>query len=223
MRTILAPSVLAADFANLGECIRQAEAAGAEYVHLDVMDGIFVPSISLGFPVISAIRGCTKSIFDIHLMIVDPIRYVQEAADSGADLITFHYEACADEMSVRETLDRIHACGCKAGIAIKPETDADVLIPYLQDADMILVMTVEPGFGGQAYIDACTDKIRRVRALLNERGLSTDIEIDGGIKKDNVLIPMNAGANVIVAGTAVYHGDIHTNVMDFMEIFKSNQ
>lgn len=219
----LAPSILAADFANLGSEVVKVSEEGAQYIHLDVMDGVFVPSISFGFPVISAIRGCTKSIFDIHLMIVDPIRYIQTVAECGADLITFHYEACTDEQNVIDTIAEIRKCGCKVGIAIKPATEVEAVKPYLKLVDMLLIMTVEPGFGGQKYMSEHTEKIRQARALITEMNLDTDIEVDGGIKLANVNEPVDAGANVIVAGTAIFNGDVRRNVRDFMDIFQNKQ
>ena len=218
MKNVLAPSILSADFKVLGEQLKVTEAAGAEYIHFDVMDGIFVPSISFGMPVLSCIKGYTSQILDAHLMITEPIRYVEEFAKAGADIITVHLEACED---LQATIDKIHAAGVKAGISIKPKTPVEAFVPYLDQADMFLVMSVEPGFGGQAFIPESLDKIRAVRAMLNEKNLETDIQVDGGIYVENVREVLDAGANVIVAGSAVFRGDAGENTAKFMEILKS--
>ncbi len=209
---ILSPSILAADFAELGKQIEEADRAGADYIHIDVMDGCFVPSISFGMPVISSVRKVTQKPFDVHLMIVDPIRYVETFAKCGADIITVHFEACKD---VKETLDAIHASGCRAGLSIKPGTPTSELFPFLDSVDMVLIMTVEPGFGGQKFIDHTLSKIRAVREAITERNLSVDVEIDGGVTRDNIDMILEAGANVIVAGSAVFKGDISANVAYF--------
>lgn len=215
MKNYLAPSILSADFAHLGEDIRQAEAAGTPYLHYDVMDGLFVPSISFGMPVLESVRKVTDMVLDVHLMIVDPDRYIDEFVRCGADIITVHQEACKD---VRKTLRTIKEKGVKAGVTIKPKTPLSVLEDVLDEADMILLMTVEPGFGGQAYIPESTQRIKDLRAMLDARGLQTDIEVDGGIKKGNLQTVLDAGANVIVAGSAIFKGDIGQNVKDFLEI-----
>lgn len=217
MRPILAPSILSADFKVLGEQIKTTEKMGAEYLHFDVMDGIFVPSISFGMPVLASIQGVADQVMDVHLMITEPIRYVEAFQKAGADILTVHYEACED---LQATLDKIHACGMKAGISIKPDTPVEVLAPYLDQAEMFLVMSVEPGFGGQAFIPESLDKIRELRGLLDEKGLNTDIQVDGGIYHTNVREVLDAGANIIVAGSAVFKGNIEDNVSGFMEIFK---
>ncbi len=212
---ILSPSILAADFKKLGEQIKEADKAGAQYIHVDVMDGNFVRSISLGMPVIQSIRSASDKVFDVHLMILDPIRYIKDFADIGADIITFHLEAAADPEAV---IDEIHRCGRKAGISIKPGTAVEELIPYMGKADMILIMTVEPGFGGQKFIPESLDRIKKTRQYLTERHLDTDIEVDGGIYPDNVQTVLEAGANVIVSGSGVFKGDITGNVQKFLEI-----
>lgn len=214
METIISPSILSADFNILGQQLQEIERSGAKYLHIDVMDGMFVPSISFGMPVIASIRKNSDLFFDVHLMIVEPLRYIEEFAKAGADLITFHLEAAQGH--VDETIDKIRSFGCKAGISIKPKTPVSELEPYMEKVDMILIMTVEPGFGGQKYIDASTEKIRRTRQLLEEKGLSLDIEVDGGIYADNVSVVKEAGANVIVAGSAVFIGDITENVRKLM-------
>ncbi len=217
MKRILSPSILAADFKVLGEQIRTCQENGAEYLHFDVMDGMFVPSISFGLPVLESLKGATNLTLDVHLMIVEPIRYVEEFARAGADILTVHYEACKD---LQATLDAIHACGVKAGIVINPATDVEVLRPYLHQAEMFLLMSVEPGFGGQAFIPHSFDKIRTLREMLNVQGVETDIEVDGGICHANVKAVLDAGANVIVSGSTIFHGDIAKNVTGYLELFR---
>ena len=211
---ILAPSILSADFTILGQQIKETEAAGAQYLHFDVMDGIFVPSISFGLPVLKSIRKASNQIYDVHLMIEEPIRYVEEFAKVGADIITFHIEAASD---VREVIDKVHSLNKKVGLAIKPKTPVEVVKPYLEHIDMLLIMTVEPGFGGQKYMNECTEKIAEARAFIEAAGLSTDIEIDGGVTRDNIHIPLEAGANVIVAGSACFNGNITENVHELLK------
>ncbi|MDO4261792.1 MAG: ribulose-phosphate 3-epimerase [Eubacteriales bacterium] len=220
MNYYLSPSILSADFAHLGEDIGKAQAAGTQYLHYDVMDGLFVPSISFGMPVLESVRRITDLVLDVHLMIVDPDRYIDDFVKCGADIITVHQEACKD---VRRTLEMIRERGVKAGVTIKPGTPLTALEDVLPLADMILLMTVEPGFGGQAYIPESTQKIRDLRQMLDERGLSTDVEVDGGIKKDNLEMVLDAGANVIVAGSAIFKGDIEQNTKDFIEILGKRQ
>ncbi len=212
---ILAPSILAADFWRLGEQIREAENAGARYLHIDVMDGLFVPSISYGMPVIASLRKYTGMFFDVHLMIEKPERYVREFAESGADLINFHIEASGD---VGGTIRRIRELNKRVGITIKPSTPAGEVEPYLELVDMVLVMTVEPGFGGQKLMLHCLDKVREIRAMAERKGLDIDIEVDGGIRVDNAGLALTAGANVIVTGSAVFNGNIRENVGKFLEI-----
>lgn len=220
MKNVLAPSILSADFKVLGEQLKVTEAAGAEYIHFDVMDGIFVPSISFGMPVLSCIKGYTSQILDAHLMITEPIRYVEEFAKAGADIITVHLEACED---LQATIDKIHVAGVKAGISIKPKTPVEAFVPYLDQADMFLVMSVEPGFGGQAFIPESLDRIRELRKMLDEKGLKTDIEVDGGIYHANVAEVLDAGANIMVSGSGIFKGDIRKNTEEFMEILKSHE
>ena len=217
MKYILSPSILAADFKELASQIQKTECGGAEYLHYDVMDGLFVPSISFGMPVLKSIKPCTKQFMDVHLMINEPIRYIDEFVKSGADLITIHQEACED---VDATIAKIREAGVKVGISICPDTPVSVLVPYLDKVDMILIMTVHPGFGGQKLIPACLDKVKELRQMLNEKGLQTDIEVDGGLYHSNVKEALDAGANVIVAGSAVFNGNPEENAKEFMEIFK---
>lgn len=215
---VLSPSILAADFKVLGQEMKKTEENGAAYIHFDVMDGMFVPSISFGMPVLASIHDATEQFMDAHLMVQEPIRYVEAFQKAGADYVTVHLEACED---VKTTLDIIHACGMKAGLAVNPETDVKELVPYMEDVEMILIMSVQPGFGGQKFIPESLDKIREVRAMLNEKNLETDIQVDGGIYVENVREVLDAGANVIVAGSAVFRGDAGENTAKFMEILKS--
>lgn len=214
---ILSPSILAADFSILGKQIKEAEAAGVKYLHIDVMDGFFVPSISFGMPLIASIRKITDMTFDVHLMIEKPERYVEEFAAIGADIITFHLEAAKKPEKV---IDMIHNSNRKAGLAVKPATPIKGILPYADKLDMLLVMTVEPGFGGQSYIPESTGRIKEARRLLEERGLAKDIQVDGGISADNVHVVLEAGANVIVAGSSVFRGDIGRNIENMRKAFQ---
>lgn len=202
---LLSPSILAADFTKLGEQIREADLAGADYIHFDVMDGMFVPSISFGMPVLQAVRGVTKKKLDVHLMIENPERYISDFARFGADLVTVHYETLSNPGNA---IQMIHALGMEAGMAITPGTSIDKLVPYLDQLDMVLIMTVQPGFGGQKYLEKCTDKVRMIRKIADNMGLELDIEVDGGITMDTIDNVLEAGANVIVAGSAIFKNDI---------------
>ena len=214
---ILAPSVLAADFSKLGEEVKTVADAGAEYIHLDVMDGAFVPSISFGMPVIEKLRGCTDKVFDVHMMVEEPGRYIEDVAKAGADIITVHAEACTH---LDRVIGQIKACGKKAGVVLNPATPLSELEYVLPQLDMVLLMSVNPGFGGQKYIPYVTGKIRQLRKMIDERGLNVDIQVDGGVTLDNVAELKEAGANVFVAGSAVFKGDIADNVKKFMEILE---
>ncbi len=212
---ILSPSILAADFWRLGEQIQEVERAGAPYLHIDVMDGMFVPSISFGTPVLRSIRKMTGLFLDVHLMIEKPERYIKEFAACGADLINFHLEAA---QSVEKTIAAIRGEGKKVGITIKPGTSAEAVRQWLPEVDMVLVMTVEPGFGGQKLMPHCLEKVSAIRRMAAGQGLNTDIEVDGGIHIGNVSEAVRAGANVIVSGSAVFNNDIGVNVRNLMKI-----
>lgn len=214
MEYILSPSILSADFAKLGKDVKAAANAGAQWVHIDVMDGAFVPNISLGFPVIKSLRKETDKVFDVHLMIEEPGRYISEFAEAGADLITIHVEAAKH---LHRAVQQVKAAGCKVGISLNPATPLCALDHILDEIDMVLIMTVNPGYGGQAYIDAMDQKIRDLRKMADERGLDLDIEVDGGVTADNIAHIKECGANIFVAGSAVFNGDIEANVKKLLE------
>lgn len=218
MKYVFAPSILSADFKCLGEQMKLTEDAGAEYIHFDVMDGMFVPSISFGMPVLKSIHNATEQVMDAHLMVEEPIRYIEVFKEAGADSITIHLEACKD---VRATIAKIRACELGVGISICPDTKAETLKDLLTEVDMVLVMSVHPGFGGQKFIPESLEKIREIRQMINEQNLSVDIQVDGGIYLTNVREVLDAGANVIVAGSACFKGDVKQNTKDFVEILKS--
>ena len=214
----LSPSILSADFAKLGEQVALIDEAGAQYVHIDVMDGMFVPNISFGAPIMKSIRGCTERIFDVHLMIEDPGRYIDTFAEAGADLITVHVEACKH---LDRTISAIKENGLLAGVALNPATPLSEIEWILPKVDMVLIMSVNPGFGGQSYIPYATDKIRELKKMIDKKGLKTDIQVDGGVTLNNVAEVLDAGANIIVAGSAVFNGDIAENVERFLEILNA--
>ena len=212
----LAPSILSADFNILGEQIKKIEKAGVEYLHIDVMDGSFVPSISFGMPVMTSIKKDTNLTFDVHLMIDEPIRYLKEFKKAGADIITVHAEACKH---LHRTVTQIKELGCRAGVSLNPATPIDVLDCIIEELDMVLIMSVNPGFGGQKFIPNAIDKIRKLKEKTNQMGLSLDIEVDGGISTANVEQVLEAGANVIVSGTSIFSGNIDDNIKEYRKIF----
>ena len=211
----LSPSILAADFANLGRDIRIADEAGAQYIHFDVMDGAFVNNISFGIPVLKSVRKITDCVLDVHLMIEHPERYVHEFAEAGADIITVHAEA-TDHLDA--VIEMIKNEKVMAGVALNPSTPLSEIEYILPKVDMVLIMSVNPGFGGQAFIPYCLDKISDLSRLLDKKGLKTDIEVDGGVTLQNVSEIVEAGANIIVAGSAVFNGDIAKNVAEFLDL-----
>lgn len=211
----LAPSILSADFTHLGEQLQLIEHSGAKVLHIDVMDGMFVPSISFGMPVIRSIRKECGLFFDVHLMVQEPVRYIKEFVDAGADSITIHVEACED---VQATIDAMAQYPVKKALSINPATSIDILEPYLDQIDMILVMGVEPGFGGQKLIPETLEKVKGLDQIRKERGYSFKIEFDGGVNRENLKEIIKNGTDIAVAGTAVFRGKIEENVRDLQEV-----
>ena len=215
MEKIVSASILSADFLNLGSEIKRAEDAGCRYIHFDVMDGVFVPNISYGLPVLKAVSKTTLIDLDVHLMITDPIRYVEKFAEAGADIITFHLESESDTL---ETIKEIHSLKRKAGLAIKPKTSVYEAAKYIDMIDMLLVMTVEPGFGGQGFMQGMPEKIAMAKKMISGRGQAIPIEVDGGINGDTSKLAKNAGADVLVAGSYLFKAhDISAAVKSLLE------
>lgn len=201
MKTLISASILSADFACLGDDIQRAVSHGCNMIHFDVMDGHFVPNISYGVPVLKSVKKCTDKPYDVHLMISKPLDYIEKFASAGADIITFHFESESDTVA---TIKKIRECGCRVGISLKPATPAEAIYSYLNDIDMVLVMTVEPGFGGQSFMADMLDKISAIRTKANEIGKELDIEVDGGIDNRTAPLVKNAGANVLVSGSYIF-------------------
>ena len=205
----ISPSMLSCDFSKMGKEAEEIAKSGADMLHLDVMDGHFVPNITFGAPVIKSIRHTSDIVFDVHLMISDPLKYAEDFVKAGADIVTFHIESNSD---VKETIDKIKSLSCKVGLSVKPKTPIEEVFPYLEDVDMVLVMTVEPGFGGQSFMYDMMDKITVLKEKLQKIGKTIDIQVDGGINEQTVSVAAEAGANVFVAGSAVFSGDYEKNI-----------
>lgn len=209
----ISPSILSSDYGNLSSELKRMEACGADMLHIDVMDGHFVPNITLGAPIVKCIRKSSTLPFDVHLMISDPYKYIPDFVNAGSDIITFHAEADSD---IEKTIDLILASGKKAGLSVKPKTPVESVYPYLDKLSMVLVMTVEPGFGGQSFMEDMMPKVSAVRSEIDRRGLDVDIQVDGGINKDTISIAAKAGANVFVSGNAIFSsGDAEKTIADF--------
>ena len=213
----LAPSILAADFSNLGRDVKEIENAGVEYLHIDVMDGMYVPTISFGAHIVRSLRKVSSLVFDVHLMIEDPIRLIDEFVEAGADIITVHAEACKH---LHRTITEIKEKGIKVGVSLNPSTPLNILEYVLDELDMVLLMSVNPGYGGQDFLPLTIEKIKTLKEMIDKKNLKADIEVDGGITTENVHEVLDAGANVIVAGTAVFNNDISENIKQFKEVFK---
>ena len=212
----LSPSITSANFCRLGEDVRLTTEAGADYIHFDVLDGVFVPQISFGMPVLASLRKETDAVMDVHLMIIDPDKYITNFADLGADIITVHYEACTH---LDRVIDQIKACGAKAAVALNPATPISVLDLVFHKLDRVLIMSVNPGYGGQKIIPYCLDKVCALSEIKKARGLNFDIQMDGGINLENAAQAIESGANVLVAGSCIFGGDITEKTKGFMEIF----
>ena len=212
----LSPSILASDLLNLGAEIKKIENSGSKYVHVDIMDGCFVPNISFGMPIISAVKSCTDLVIDVHAMIVSPDRYIDDFIKCGADIVTFHYEAL-EHQKILDAIERIHSCGKKVGLSIKPKTDASAILKYIDLIDMVLVMTVEPGFGGQSFMHETMPKVKEIREYAESINKDLDIEVDGGINNETIKIAMENGANIFVLGTGFFKATAPISVKDLLD------
>jgi len=213
----ISPSILASNMLELGKEIKKIEDSGAKYVHIDIMDGVFVPNISFGMPVISAVRGCTSLVLDVHAMIVEPDRYIDEFIKCGADIITFHYEAL-DGKRITNAINKIKSAGKRVGISIKPKTEAEVLYPYINDIDMVLVMTVEPGFGGQKFMYETMEKVQKIREYALSISKDLDIQVDGGVNDSTIKTASDAGANIFVLGTGFFKAEKHKTAEEILSL-----